>query len=131
MKAAVLILLGMTLSGCAGVSDQRGLSALFLVVHQDGVPMRRVAVAVMSHGQKREGVTDSRGEATFEFTYLWNSMFWIIPPIGNVPRRSAKPEYLIQVAGREISVRADSNATTYDERAGEWKTSVTVDVKAP
>jgi len=130
MKIPVLFLCVIALSGCAGVADNQGVSILSIFVNKGGAPLTDEPVSVAMGNQRKEAVTDGSGQVRVVFTYGWNSYYWIRPPLGSLPRRSAKPEYLIRVAGREIGVRSDSGATTFDTQKGAWTTAIAIDLKA-
>ena len=135
MKARVLALLALGLSGCAGVADNRGLNTITVVVKKDDalVVGERVLISWRNQWreQKKEVATDSAGQAAAEFTFMWNSYFWIVPPLGNIPRKSESPQYSIGVAGEEVAVLTDSTTTTYDAKSGVWKTKVYIYLSKP
>ena len=128
---SILCIFALALFGCAGVSDNRGLSSLEVTVTQGGMPVVGEPVAIQIQNNKSELITDISGKVSADFTYAWNSLFWIIPPLGNIPRQSPspKPKYSIKLRGEEFAPANAIDSAASDPASRRWTTKGKLDLK--
>jgi len=127
-KYLVVVLLPLV-SGCGGVADNLGVNMVSVGVKNGAIPVVGEPVEIAWDNRREKTATDSTGQAKAEFHYMWNSYFFVIPPIGSIPQHSQRPEYSIFVAGTTITIPKDSGATAYDSEASQWKTKLQIDLK--
>jgi hypothetical protein len=128
MKQLSAMAVALTLAGCGGMADTD--TTHHLGIHT-GRAAQTLTVAIRpyadgSHHSPQTLVTDSHGDAQADFRTLWGSVFLIIPPIGSIPRRPPKPDYLITYRRKTMVVSPTSPATTYRWQSGAWRTETTI-----
>lgn len=124
----------LALTGCGGIAERVTRAHLSVIVTQKGNPLANQTVISTIRaayscdlGSPLTAITDARGCASFERQIMWGCAYLLLPPIGPVPRRPAKPEYLVSVGGRKHLVTPQTPASTYLWRAGGWYTEIMLD----
>jgi hypothetical protein len=119
----------LALSGCGGISDH--LTTHHLAIHTQR-PRQPLTVSVRQtttgtfHSEQRL-TTDAHGDASAAFRSRWGSFFFIIPPIGSIPRRPEKPAYVVQFLGDRFVLSPTTPEAQYQWRDGSWFTDAFLD----
>jgi hypothetical protein len=134
-RTIFLLLAASLLAGCGGIADSTAKHQLAVEVIRNGKPFENQAVRAsirtysdLPFRSLSPATTDTQGWANFEFQAMWSAALVIIPPLGFVPPRAPKPDYLVFVAGRDQTITPKTSKTTYRWREGGWHTEATVTV---
>ena len=126
---SLLVLVAMlTLSGCGGVMDARCVH--HLAVHA-ARPRQPLTVSIRSvrdapfHSEQHL-VTDAHGDATATFQSGWSAAFFVLPPLGAVPSRPPKPDYLVLSGSQRFVLSPATPDVQYRYRDGGWFTEASV-----
>jgi hypothetical protein len=121
------------LNGCGGISD--GISKPTLSVQfmtgDTALVNQKVSLGMLSLNgagclDERAMNTDTDGVAAATFNFRWASAFFIIPPIGNIPQRPERPQYLVSWSGYKVRISKDTPGAVYIWNKGSWLTKATI-----
>lgn len=117
-----------SLSGCGGVADNVTTHRVTVHSRQAALPLT-IALRRPKNGAVRAEehvVTDARGDASAAFRTGWGGFFFIIPPIGSVPRRPERPAFIVTARGQRFELSSASTETHYRWTNHSWQTEATI-----
>lgn len=119
--ATALLVFG--LSGCGGVFDRTCVDRVVVHTHH---ARRQITISIRQpytgrFQSEQRLATDSRGEILTSFQSPWSGVY--IVPLGSIPRRPPKPEYLVLFAGRRLVLSPAAPDTRYRWRDDGWLTA--------
>ena len=118
----------LALSGCGGVMDARCVH--HLAVHTPH-PHQSLTVSIRSvrdapFRSEQHLVTDAHGDATATFQSGWSAAFFVLPPLGAVPSRPPKPDYLVLSGSQRFVLSPATPEVQYRYQDGGWFTEASI-----
>ena len=121
------------LSSCGGVFHgySRPTVSVLAMTGDTVLADTKLNIAILSpdgeHPRQEQTIsTDAPGLASVTFSSTWLAMFFVIPPIGNIPQRPPRPQYIVSWSGHEARITRETPDAVYVWKRGSWSTKATV-----
>jgi len=120
------------LSSCGGVSHGMSKPTVTILAMTGDTVLSdtKVRLAISQEGgpflQEQSISTDATGLASATFKSRWTAAFFIIPPIGNIPQRPPRPQYVASWRDHEAKITRETPGAVYIWKRGSWSTKATI-----